>query len=322
MKQAILILTLALAGKLLAYPINPTSLKNLIETSDLIVYGAVDDPKEWNKVIGKEFSEKYGDTLTKSIPRWSSDGIVEITPLKIYKGPKVYSQIRIKNFLGLSCPSPAFYKDKGYAIAFLKMTDDTLYITNSLRYGSKNMETTDEFLIYNSLIESYLQILETKKGKDRSKALQEWLVKCCESHFTVWDGAIEFNTKDPYNAYYREYQKSKFDKRLSKQQIQRLEQSFLESDSISRGIMLLANTLLKYSSNDLIRQKLIQDFDYTDKYDLKDLALFINEISKSSELNSIAEKIEKSYYGMNGSRLEEYLNEFIKVARKIYPNKT
>lgn len=322
MKQTILILTIIFSGKLLAYPINPASLKNLIETSDLIVYGAVDDPKEWNRVTGKKYSEKHGDTLTSYIPGWSSDGIVEITPLKIYKGGEGYSIISVKNLLGLSCPTPAFYKDKGYVIAFLRRTDDSLWITNGLRYGSKNMETAEEFFFYNSLIVSYLEILSTSTGKEKRKAIQEWLVKCCENEYTIWDGAIEFNTEGPYDAYYRDYQKSKFEKRLSKQQIQRLEQSFLESDSISRGIMLLANTLLKYSNKDRIRQKLIQDFDYTDNYDLKDLALFINEISKSSELNAIAEKIEKSYYGMNGSRLEEYLDEFIKVARKTYPNKT
>lgn len=322
MKRTILIIAIIICGKLFSYPINPASLKNLIETSDFIVFGAVSDPKEWNKVVDKYYSEKHGDTLEKVIPGWSSDGIVEITPLKIYKGGDGYSLISVKNLLGLSCPTPAFYKDKGYAIAFLRRTDDSLWITNRLSYGSKNMETTEEFFFYDSLIVSYLEILRISAGKERKKAIQEWLVKCCESEYTIWDGAIEFNTKGPYTAYYREYQKTKFDRRLSKQQIQRLEQSFFESDSISRGIMLLANTLLKYSNKDRIRQKLIQGFDYTDSYDLKDLALFINEISKSSELNAIAEKIEKSYYGMNGSRLEDYLDEFIKVARKTYPNKT
>ena len=319
MKQALLIITLVFSGKLLAYPIDPLSLKNLIETSDLIVYGAVDDPKVWNRVSSKNYKVRNGDTIRAYIRGWSGDGIVEITPSKIYKGPKEYSLIKIRNLQGITCPAPAYYKDKGFAIAFLRQTKDSLWITNGLRYGSKNMETIEEYQIYNSLIESYLDILELEEGSERTKAVQEWLVKCCESRYTVWDGAIEFNTKGPYASYYREYQKSKFDNNLSELQIQRLEKSFLESDSISKGTMLLANTLLKYSSKDVVRQKLIQGFEYSDKYDRKDLALFINKISNSSELNAMGENIEKSYYFRKDSRLEEYLDSFINIAREVYP---
>jgi hypothetical protein len=273
MKHLLLLLFLQFTTQVVfAFPIEPQTLRKLIESSAYIVIAKVDNP---TTKIGKE--TYYED----------DDGLANLYINETLKGNLDAADIQVTYIAGMVCPAPPEYPNHSTVLTFLNKNEtDSTFSTQGLSYGSKIMISEAALSAYRTRIIEYLEILKIANLHQRKAATVEWLVKCSENKFTRWEGAYELARKAGFSFYYDRSTDPKFYKQLSKSQLQRLDAAFFATDTIGYNELCLANLVSKKSSQRL-KNHLLHNLAFADYYLAEDIMRKIMDIDPSNELHSI-----------------------------------
>jgi hypothetical protein len=171
----LLLVLLKLAGNAFAYPIEPRTLRQLVQESEYIIVGYVESTykvkKRGDNWFGRAASIKVLETLKGFIPE---------------------SKIKIEFNPGMICPAPDVYFDDTYVISFLKK-ENNKYYTHALSYGVKTL-APDRIEAYKEKIAQIQSIVKIENKTEQFKQLTEWLVGCVENKDTRWDATYEINS--------------------------------------------------------------------------------------------------------------------------------
>ncbi len=160
-----------------SYPINPQTLKKLIENSQYIVIATVDNPKT-KGIRVKYFDSTKKDTVIEFRREFIHDGSADLHIKEILKGNPIDTIIQVTYSENFTCPAPPRYPHKKTVLAFLNQEDSSpTYITVGLSYGSKIMYNEEELNSYRARIYEYLEILKMTSIRNKNEAtLGKWLV--------------------------------------------------------------------------------------------------------------------------------------------------
>lgn len=276
-KQILTLFLMTLTAQvILASPIVPQTLKTLIEDSQYIVIATVDNP------------EKSKNTPEDS--NFGKDRLVQLNIKEVLKGQLSNSLIQVAYDPTVVCPAPPRYPDKNMVMAFLYKKDtDATYRTVGLSYGSKVVDNEDELTAYRARILEYLEILKESEEQKRKEATVEWLVKCAENKFTLWEGAYELARISGHG----EYKSSKAEqlrKFLTNAQIQRIEKVFFTTDTLSENELYLTGLISKENRTKL-KDRLLKNLKYSDNFLSLEIMKKVLEIVPDEKLESIYDEL-------------------------------
>jgi hypothetical protein len=171
MKHLVLLLFLQFTTQaVVAFPIEPQTLRKLIESSAYIIIAKVDNP---TTKIGKE--------------TYYEDGLANLYINETLKGNLDAAHIQVAYIAGMVCPAPPEYPNHSTVLTFLNKNEtDSTFSTQGLSYGSKIMISEAALSAYRTRIIEYLEILKIANLHQRKAATVELLVKCSENKFTIW----------------------------------------------------------------------------------------------------------------------------------------
>ncbi len=216
MRPIILLLLTILSltsNKLLAYPISPRPLRQLVLESPYIIVGFVVKTYE----LKDEKDER------------SYSRIAKIAVIENLQGQLKYDTIEVVFTPGMICPSPDRYVDSTFVISFIERDKKSgRFYTHALSYGAKTLEKA-EIEIYKSRISEIQQILKIKDQKLQIKETVEWLVKCAENETTRWEGTYELSPESNFMSYYSRSKNEDFKINLTPEQKERLKKALLSS---------------------------------------------------------------------------------------------
>lgn len=306
-------------SSVLSYPITPQTLRKLIERSQLIVIAIVDKPDP----LGEELN--YFDTVKKEIVisysvKLGGDGIAGLNILEILKGsPQNYQHVAVRYEAGMICPAPAVYPDKKTVIAFLRKEDTSdIYYTEGLSYGSKIIYIEEELNVYKARISEYLEILKIRGKHKRTNATVEWLTKCAENKYTRWDGAYELSRGTGFMSYYDHSKDPEFAKKLTKNQLKRLDSAFFTTEKVGQGELSLSR-LIAVSKYPQLKEHLLKSLAFSSDYLISDILQRITEIYPNAELISIYEEADSLSYNdvEKEAKQKQLVEKFIEVASPL-----
>jgi hypothetical protein len=174
----LLFVSFTFSSNVIAYPINPRPLRELVIESEFIIIGYV--IKTYDKNEGKG---GYNNKIAK------------IAILETLQGKIKEDTIEIAFNPNMICPSPDSYFDKTLVISFLDKTEKHGYRTHAYNYGAKTLKK-DEIEIYKTRILEIKNILKIQNEKIQKKETIDWLLKCAENKATRWEGTYELKRKD------------------------------------------------------------------------------------------------------------------------------
>lgn len=291
MKHLLLLLFLQCITKtVFAWPIEPQTLRKLIESSAYIVIAKVDnqEPKRGNII----YSE-------------GGEGLANLYIKETLKGDLHANHIQVFYEAGMVCPAPPIYLNQSTVLAFLyKNETGSTFSTQGLSYGSKVMLSEAALSAYRTRIIEYLEILKVANPHQRNAATVEWLVKCSENKFTRWEGAYELSRKGNFMSHYDRSTDPQFYKHLSKSQLQRLDAAFFATDTIGYSELCLAKLISKQSYKRL-KSHLLYNLAFADYYLAEDIMRMIIDIDLSKELMSIYEEARNISYDDKGKEAKQ-----------------
>jgi hypothetical protein len=304
MKHFVLLLLLQFTTQaVVAFPIEPQTLRNLIESSAYIVIAKVDNP-----------GTKKGDFIYFEV----GSGLANLYINETLKGDLNAAHIQVADEAGLVCPAPPEYPNQRTVLAFLNKNEtDSTFSTQGLSYGSKIMISEAALSAYRTRIIEYLEILKIANPHQRNAATVEWLVKCSENKFTRWEGAYELSRKGDFMSNSDRATDPQFYEQLSSSQLQRLDAAFFATDTIGNSELCLANLVSEQSSQRL-KNHLLRNLAFADYYLAEDIMRKIIDIDPSKELRSIyIEARNISYYDNEKEAKQKIIRaKFISVASK------
>lgn len=185
-----------------AFPIEPVSLRTLIERSDLIVHGKVlnvrgDHTKQIEEMETelattdprlREFKESHIELLKRMGPM-TGIATAKIGVLDILKG-KIGPEVSIQYHAGLTCPAPPRFPLGTNLILFLKSDGRGNLETVGLSYGAVEV-SPEQAQIFRHRVTEYLEIISESDPAKKSARTVDWLVSVAEDPLTRWDGAAE-----------------------------------------------------------------------------------------------------------------------------------
>lgn len=302
MKHLLLLLFLQCITKtVFAWPIEPQTLRKLIESSAYIVIAKVENPAPSS---GNMIYYDSGDTLA------------DLYITETLKGDLNADHIQVFYEAGMVCPAPPIYLNQSTVVAFLyKNETGSTFSTQGLSYGSKVMLSEAALSAYRTRIIEYLEILKVANPHQRNAATVEWLVKCSENKFTRWEGAYELSRKGDFMSHYDRSTDPQFYKHLSKSQLQRLDAAFFATDTIGYSELCLAKLISKQSYKRL-KSHLLYNLAFADYYLAEDIMRMIIDIDLSKELMSIYEEARNISYDDKDKEAKQkiIIAKFISVA--------
>jgi len=201
------------------FPIEPVTLRSLIERSDLIVWATVEAPPQdpnKTKLILSFFGESPARLRTTSLVK----GALPSGLIKVYFDPN------------LICPAPPRFPPGSNVLAFLYQDQKSGELhTVALDYGAKILSSEDA-KAYITHIQAYLTTTQNVVGRDKALRITEWLVKCVEDPVTRWEGAAELAER---SAILRQTRQSEFAPLLTVPQIARLSNVLFRAEYITSG---------------------------------------------------------------------------------------
>lgn len=300
MKVVILVILFAITcWKTSASPIQPLTLRRLIELSDYVVVARIDNP-DTSKF---HYNPEIGDSVKRYL--FGGDGLADLYISEVVIGSCIIPHhIQVSYQAGVMCPSPPHYPDKEIVLAFLRKEDtSTTYQTVGLSYGTEIINSENELIIYKQRIAEYLDIQKIVDENVKQKETLEWVVKCAESIYTRFSGVYEL-MKD------REYwinsadsiESIEYRKLLTTAQKERLANIFFSREYL--GYSELAMMEFISDSNDKRKKEhLVKSLLCSDYYNQEQIMNKIVELSPNESLQELITRIDKIDYD------DEYMYE-------------
>ncbi len=155
-------------------PIPPRPLRVLIEDSDWIGVARVARTLPIERASERRRWETH-ESLLELLETWKGEPAGELTVQ--YAGRE-------------GCPEPARFPEGSTAIAFLERKSDR-WTADSMSYASKVITCDAMKVDYAARTSEMLEILALPLPIERRQATVEWLLRCCESPHTRWEGAYD-----------------------------------------------------------------------------------------------------------------------------------
>jgi hypothetical protein len=239
-KHAALFVALAVLtpGHCPAFPIQPVTLRQLIENSDLIVFA---------KVEAAPAKPDKKDVILVWRHRQSP---ARLRPISVLKGTAPTGLIEVHFDPNLVCPSPPSFPEGSNVMAFLQRNvGSNGFHTVSLSYGAVSV-SPEEARAYTSHIEDYLSITREADGEGKSRHVTEWLVKCVEDPVTRWEGAADLCGRQWLSTQRR---KSEFADYLTGPQIARLSNVLFNAKFVGSGELALMDIFKTTAKPQLVK---------------------------------------------------------------------
>jgi hypothetical protein len=293
----ILFLTMALAARSAAYPIDPRPLRKLIIESEYILIGHV--------------QEVYNQKKKKKDP--FSYAVARIEVREVLKGSVKSLTVEVAFEPNMVCPAPARYIPGTEVIVFLDMGDNGMFRTHALSYGAR-AATLPDVAVFRDRIREMQQILTIIDTDQQFLETTEWLVRCAEHEATRWDGVYELTPESDFMSYYAQSERQPFKYMLTYEQKQRLKDA------------LLATTVAGYSDFGLVDLVYLGNEEVVSRYLLeglkklpKDQLWYAGEYMKrlnyarnSQQLDTLITSFEEKQYALDrDDELKTIVQEFI-----------
>ena len=283
-----------------AYPIEPVTLRELIQNSESIIWAYVDD------IIVDTASSSYPQTTAKLEIKEELQGRM---------GKKI---IHVSFHADMICPAPARYKKGELVLAFLyRSKDEGKWYTQSLSYGTKYLDE-DGYKVYRDRILEMQDIKEIKDEKLRSQKTLDWLLCCMDHPVTEREGTRDLS---PYGAFLGCFDKENpnYNANYSLTQIQKSQLKTMLLDEPELTFSQLGIFDLAYQEGDqellnLLIQK-IKTTEDSNFYNKKSYLTRIVKITQRQDLKTIFTKIDLIKYSDDGreGKQNKLLEEFIRL---------
>lgn len=262
----------------LAYPIAPRPLRNLIIESENIVYGKVTAVKE-NK---------------EPVRGWAESHIAVITIYEVLQG-KIHHKGNVEVYFSpeFSCPMPAHYEKGETVLAFLdKEKGKNIYSTHALSYGAKPINV-EEYSHYRNRILEMKTILEIKDEEEKRNKTVDWLILCASEESTRWEGLYELSPESDFMSFYDD-RKETFSRnfKLNDDQVQKLRHLFFKINKFEYTDLGLVDLIVKEDDLEVLNfltmhfKKSEKDFFWSGNFLMKKIA----DLSKRDDLKMIIKK--------------------------------
>lgn len=163
-----------------AFPIEPVSLRTLIEKSELIIYAKVEPPPARKPRVEAFKASPFG-----------GESPARLRMLSVLKGTSPTGLVNVYFNPNMVCPSPPRFSANSNVLAFLvSFPASNGFRTVGLHYGAKLLSEEDASR-YARHIRDYLAFLPEVDPKRKALRITEWLVQCAEDAVTRHEGAEE-----------------------------------------------------------------------------------------------------------------------------------
>lgn len=159
----------------LAEPISPRPLRKLINEAELIIQGKVIFTGVIN-TPGSAYDIDYA--------------LIKVE--EVIQGKIQADTLKVQFYSNLANPEPPVYRTGEEVIAFLdKDKKNETYNTHALSYGLKHFTNKEGIHVYKQRILEMQFINILANGREKDKAIVEWMVRCATNKYTCWEGLYE-----------------------------------------------------------------------------------------------------------------------------------
>jgi len=154
----------------LAEPISPRPLRKLINEAELIIQGKVIFTGVIN-TPGSAYPIDYA--------------LIKVE--EVIQGKTQEDTLKVQFYSNLVNPEPPVYRTGEEVIAFLdKDKKNDCYNTHALSYGLKHFTDKEGIHVYKQRILEMQFINILANGREKDKAIVEWMVRCATNKYTCW----------------------------------------------------------------------------------------------------------------------------------------